>query len=785
MGLYGEPLANVIMESREPFVLPMMNYERMELSTAPSAHSSSCTLDRSNRQPQPEADPNTKLQASDNSDDMELVPYQEAVGSIMFAFLGSRPDIAYALSIVAKYCSNPCRAHWEAVKRILRYLKGTSDYRLCFRPDGKTNIIHGFCNADYAADPDTRRSRSGYIFILNGSPIAWLSQQQGCVATLTTEAEYVAACTASKQAVWLRRLITGIGFSQPEATELNIDNNGAIRLVKNLEFHKRTKHIEVQFHYVRERFEAVQISEIPIQSRQAPRANSGQASGSIGTTAKNAWSSPLQSTTSVKRRENRTGSLLKLYLENLDPDWGKYLSADRVLQVFRSIKQHELPGDRKNVAYIQPDPFWLKIRIDQLEKGGLILHMMDITPTRAQVIEWAKIVFLSPWSHDFNPTKLYANVLPVWLDLPRVHPLIEQYDRRAARSFTEESSEGESQDTSDAENEDSASDEEMQEQADLEGDQGEEHQSSEDPPLDDHDLDSQGLPSLSDLQKDLHEKDNQSSAISQPLSSQRRQRKEEDRNTMLSFENEAFSPGPLIIEKRRVVDGEDSAGFRRQSLHPAGSQAKLFEEKESSHPSTETEKLTQGSETQATGGTKVLVKKVKMIKTWTSKLDFRSTILALQELKVSGWKLERRMQSILPNGKYVVDFSRKGKGRVGLLLHPSFNVLEEGVSGRGFGAWVKIQVGEKEFGLVVLHAPNKRRHRIRAWQWVEEITRNGNWVVLGDLNQVDRRCDTVGPSPFIHGSEDRIWRNLIQRKDMADCFDEAIIQRGPDSLDRR
>ncbi|KAL3699066.1 hypothetical protein R1sor_017088 [Riccia sorocarpa] len=132
------------------------------------------------------ADPNTKLQASDNSDDMELVLYQEAVGSIMFAFLGSRPDIAYALSIVAKYCSNPCRAHWEAVKRILRYLKGTSDYRLCFRPDGKTNIIHGFCDADYAADLDTRRSRSGYIFILNGSPIAWLSQQQGCVATSTT-----------------------------------------------------------------------------------------------------------------------------------------------------------------------------------------------------------------------------------------------------------------------------------------------------------------------------------------------------------------------------------------------------------------------------------------------------------------------------------------------------------------------------------------------------------------------------------------------------------------------
>ncbi|KAL2644225.1 hypothetical protein R1flu_011812 [Riccia fluitans] len=168
-----------------------------------------------------------------------------------------------------------------------------------------------------------------------------------------------------------------------------------------------------------------------------------------------------------------------------------------------------------------------------------------------------------------------------------------------------------------------------------------------------------------------------------------------------------------------------------------------------------------------------------MIKDWTNAIDFRTTILAIQELKVQGWTLQRRLQSILPDGKFVIDYSRSGKGRVGLLIHQSFRVLSEGVSGKGYAAWVKLQIGEKEVGIVGIHAPNKRKPRIRAWKWVAELIGTGNWIVMGDLNQVELRTDTLGPSPLLHGKEERVWKNLVLRKDVVDCYMVAAWKKRP------
>ena len=123
-------------------------------------------------------------------------------------------------------CSTTQYIHWEAVKRVFRYLKATSDYGICFGgiSNYAQNQLIGFCDSDYAADVDTRKSRSGYVFLLNGGAVAWASSKQGCVATSTTEAEYVAACAATKQAVWLRNFLDGIYCVQGAPTLLKVDN---------------------------------------------------------------------------------------------------------------------------------------------------------------------------------------------------------------------------------------------------------------------------------------------------------------------------------------------------------------------------------------------------------------------------------------------------------------------------------------------------------------------------------------------------------------------------------
>ena len=221
------------------------------------------------------SDPNVILsQIPDDSENTDVlrVPYKEAIGCLMFISLLTRPDITYAVNNAAKFCENPRNIHWTVtVKRILRYLKGTSNFGLIYQRQSGNTRLTGFCDADYGGDIDTRRSRSGYFFKLGASLIAWSSQGQKCTAQSTTEAEYIAACMATKEAIWLRRLLSSIGFTQTAPTPLFRDNQSAIRLVKNHEYHKRTKHIDIQYHFIREKFEQgeIDISYIPTTQQLA------------------------------------------------------------------------------------------------------------------------------------------------------------------------------------------------------------------------------------------------------------------------------------------------------------------------------------------------------------------------------------------------------------------------------------------------------------------------------------------------------------------------------------
>lgn len=179
-------------------------------------------------------------------------PYRAAVGSLMYLAVGTRPDISYALGVVSRYMENPKEVHIKALKRIIRYVKGTRNYGIAFNSNS-LYTFESYSDADYAGDRNTRRSTSGYICFLGDGPISWCSQQQRCVALSTTESEYIAAAEAAKEISWLKLLFDDIRCSYQNST-LFMDNQSAIRLVKNPEFHKRTKHVDVKYHFIREKY---------------------------------------------------------------------------------------------------------------------------------------------------------------------------------------------------------------------------------------------------------------------------------------------------------------------------------------------------------------------------------------------------------------------------------------------------------------------------------------------------------------------------------------------------
>lgn len=169
----------------------------------------------------------------------------------MFAMVGTRPDISYAIGIVSKYSQSPKRIHCTVVRRIMRYLKGTATYQLYFSSTDGVNKLFAYSDANYAMDIDDRKSRSGCHVLFNNGPITWLSRKQTCTSSSITESEYIDASLTTKEVVWLCRT-RDLEIPQHIPTLLFYDNQAAIRMVKNPEFHKRTKHVEVQFHFLRE-----------------------------------------------------------------------------------------------------------------------------------------------------------------------------------------------------------------------------------------------------------------------------------------------------------------------------------------------------------------------------------------------------------------------------------------------------------------------------------------------------------------------------------------------------
>ena len=185
----------------------------------------------------------------EDKEEMAKIPYASAVGSLMYAMVCTRPDIAHAVGVVSRFMSNPGKEHWEGVKWLLRYLKGTSKVTLCFRR--KKVVLEGFADADLGGCADSGKSTTGYVFTIGGTAISWMSRLQKSVALSTTEAEYMAIAEAAKELIWLKNFLSELGMKQEDCV-LHCDNQSAVHLAKNPVFHSRTKHIQMRYHFIRE-----------------------------------------------------------------------------------------------------------------------------------------------------------------------------------------------------------------------------------------------------------------------------------------------------------------------------------------------------------------------------------------------------------------------------------------------------------------------------------------------------------------------------------------------------
>jgi hypothetical protein len=177
--------------------------------------------------------------------------YKQIVGSLMY-MLATRPDLAYSVCLVARFMERPTKVHVAAVKRIMRYLKGSIGYGILYKKQYNEEMqMCGWTDSDYAGDLDDRKRTSGYVFKLGSGAISWSSKKQPIVTLSTTKAEFVAAAFCACQGVWLRNILEHLKIGQSSNIVIFCDNSSSIKLSKNPIMHGRCKHTDVRFHFLR------------------------------------------------------------------------------------------------------------------------------------------------------------------------------------------------------------------------------------------------------------------------------------------------------------------------------------------------------------------------------------------------------------------------------------------------------------------------------------------------------------------------------------------------------
>ena len=205
------------------------------------------------------------INAGNNLPPEETTRYQSAVGGIMFLTTQTRPDIAFATSVLSRFLTKPQEAHQKALQHLLRYLRGTTKLGIKYTQGASPKLsLRGFTDSDHGGSvvTESRRSTSGYIFYIEDCPISWTSNRQTTVATSSSEAEYIGQFNAGKEALWLKKFLSELGL-QDVNNELPVtilgDNQAAITLSKDPVSHSKSKHMDIKFHWQREKVERNEI----------------------------------------------------------------------------------------------------------------------------------------------------------------------------------------------------------------------------------------------------------------------------------------------------------------------------------------------------------------------------------------------------------------------------------------------------------------------------------------------------------------------------------------------
>lgn len=197
----------------------------------------------------------------------ERFPYREAIGSLLFLSMITRPDISFAVNLLSRFCEKPQMIHWRAVKRVIRYVKGTANIKLVYGQSHERLMCYS--DADWAASLDDRKSTTGYVLTMFGGAVSWRTKRQPTVALSTTEAEYMAIVACIQEGIWINSLLEEIGiyYNNDEKRTLNLfaDNKGAIQFAQNNSYSERTKHVDIKLKFIKEKIdrEEVQISYLP------------------------------------------------------------------------------------------------------------------------------------------------------------------------------------------------------------------------------------------------------------------------------------------------------------------------------------------------------------------------------------------------------------------------------------------------------------------------------------------------------------------------------------------
>jgi hypothetical protein len=220
--------------------------------------------------------PGIKMSITDASDmspeeqeRMRKVPYRSIIGMLLYLAMGTRPDIAFAVSYFSRFSAQPSLLHWRGLKQVVRYLIGTKSYGIRYSKSGQTTF-ESFSDADWASDSSDRKSITGWIIRMRNGALCWSSTKQKCVALSTMEAELIALAAASSEVLWWRQLLAELGVKQAKPTVIHEDNQSCIAYAKNSGSAHRAKHIDLRYHFVRDEITNGKLKLRYIQSRANP-----------------------------------------------------------------------------------------------------------------------------------------------------------------------------------------------------------------------------------------------------------------------------------------------------------------------------------------------------------------------------------------------------------------------------------------------------------------------------------------------------------------------------------